>query len=104
MLPVGSHVLRHVEFFVDLARRVDELGAVCPRRSEPPGALGWMELPFINLFPGVKTSHVNSAILSNPVDAMCSYKENLEDISGLPIKTTTLSSTGLWSMEDTAPI
>mgnify|MGYP001218296232 CR=1 FL=1 len=73
-LPGVSEVLRDIELLVDLAWLVVvEVSARRPSSCQGPLPLIGMEMEFVNLLAGVECSQVGTAILSDPIDAVCTY-------------------------------
>ena len=75
-LPGVSEVLRHIELLVDLARLVVvEVSARRPSSCQGPLPLVGMEMEFVNLLAGVECSQVGATVLSDPIDAVCTYSK-----------------------------
>lgn len=82
VVPVLTHVFGVVQFLVDAARLVQELGARGPGGSKSPGTLRRMEVELLDSLAGVEGLDVGTAILRHPVDSICADEDNKLIVSG----------------------
>jgi len=76
VVPVLTDIFGVVELLVDAAGLVVELSASGPGGSQGPRALGWMEQELLNALARVESLDVATAVLRNPVDSVCTNKDN----------------------------
>lgn len=61
--PVLANIFSVVQLFVNAAGLILEFSAGCPRGSECPGALSWVEQELLDALSRVESFHISATVL-----------------------------------------